>query len=123
MHGMCVSTLPLQHKENRELNEKLNVVEKTLCVEREKQSREIKNLVRSEQEARDKAEKLPSLLEQLSFLQHKLEKTQREKEDVEEQTKVYKEQTQQVGLLHFISIHLTRMPGNFSGYQAFVLSQ
>lgn len=79
-------------------------------MEREKQSREIKNLVRSEQEARDKAEKLPSLLEQLSFLQHKLEHTRREKEDLEEQTKVYKvykEQTQQVGLLHFIGMHPT----------------
>lgn len=116
MHSMCVSTLPLQHKENRELNEKLNVVEKTLCMEREKQSREIKNLVRSEQEARDKAEKLPSLLEQLSFLQHELQNTQREKEDLEEQTKVYTEQTQQVGLQHFISFHPTWVPGNFSSY-------
>lgn len=101
MHSVCVSTLPLQHKENRELGEKLNVVEKTLSMEREKQGSEIKNLLRSEREARAKAEKLPSLLEQLSFLQHELENTHREKEDLEEQTKIYKEQTQQVGLLHF----------------------
>ncbi|XP_041794286.1 unconventional myosin-Va-like isoform X2 [Chelmon rostratus] len=85
-----------QHKENRELSERLNIVEKNHSVEREKQSREIKNLLRSEQEARAKAETLPSLLEQLSFLQHELENTRREKEDLEEQTKVYKEQTQQV---------------------------
>lgn len=71
-------------------------------MEQEKQIIEIKNLLRSEQEARVKAEKIPSLLEQLSFLQHELENTQREKEDLEEQAKVYKEQTQQVGLLHFI---------------------
>lgn len=98
MHSMCVSTLPLQHKENRELSERLNVVEKTLCTEREKQSSEIKNLLRSEQETRTNAERVPSLLEQLSFLQHELENTRREKEDLEEQTKVYCEQTQLVGL-------------------------
>ncbi|XP_070827541.1 unconventional myosin-Va-like [Chaetodon trifascialis] len=85
-----------QHKDNRELSERLNAVEKTHSVEREKQSREIKNLLRAEQEARAKAETLPSLLEQLSFLQHELESTRREKEDLEEHVKVYKEQTQQV---------------------------
>nr|XP_046249242.1 unconventional myosin-Va-like [Scatophagus argus] len=85
-----------QHRENRELSERLNVLEKALSVEKEKQTREIKNLQRSEQEARAKAETLPSLLEQLSFLQHELENTRREKEDLEEQTKVYKEQTHQV---------------------------
>lgn len=93
---MCPPS-PLQHKENRELSERLHVVEKTLCTEREKQSSEIGNLVRSEQEARAKAGRVPSLLEQLSFLQHELEDTRREKQELEEQTKVYKEQTQRVG--------------------------
>ncbi|TKS73569.1 Unconventional myosin-Va [Collichthys lucidus] len=100
--GMENKILQLQHKineqqkENRELSERLNAVEKTQALEREKQSREIKNLQRSEQETRAKAETLPSLLEQLSFLQHELDNTRREKEDLEEQTKVYKKQTQQV---------------------------
>lgn len=94
---MCVSP-PLQQKENRELSEKLTAVEKTQSVDRERQSSEIENLRRSEQEARAKAESLPSLLEQLSFLQHELENTRKEKEDLEEQTKVYREQTQQVVL-------------------------
>ncbi|XP_069564291.1 unconventional myosin-Va-like [Brachyistius frenatus] len=85
-----------QHKENRELSEKLISVVKTQSTEREKQNREIENLRRSEQEVRAKAETLPSLLQQLSFLQHKLENTCREKEDLEEQTKIYREQTQQV---------------------------
>lgn len=98
----CVCVLPPQHKENRELSERLNVVEKTWTVEREKKSREIEDLRRSEQEARAKAETLPSLLEQLSFLQHELENTSREKQDLEEQTKIYKEQTEQVSLQHFI---------------------
>lgn len=97
MHSMCVSTLlPLQHKENRELSERLHAVEKTLCAEREKTSSEVEKLVRSEQEAQAKAGRLPLLLEQLSFLQHQLEATQQEKEDMEEQSKVYSEETQRV---------------------------
>nr|XP_033490156.1 unconventional myosin-Va-like [Epinephelus lanceolatus] len=85
-----------QHKENRELSERLNLVEKTQTTEREKQNREIENLRKSEQETRAKAATLPSLLEQLSFLQQELDNTRREKEDLEEQTRVYKEQTKQV---------------------------
>uniref|UniRef100_A0A3Q3KQ43 Myosin VA n=1 Tax=Mastacembelus armatus TaxID=205130 RepID=A0A3Q3KQ43_9TELE len=69
-----------QHKENRELSERLSAVEKTQSMEREKQSREIENLRKSEEEARRKAEVFPSLLEQLSFLQHELENTLSEKE-------------------------------------------
>uniref|UniRef100_I3JNL6 Myosin VAb n=1 Tax=Oreochromis niloticus TaxID=8128 RepID=I3JNL6_ORENI len=100
--GMENKIMQLQHKineqqkENRELSEKLSVMEKAQTMEIERQSSEIENLRRSEQEARAKAETLPSLLEQLSFLQHELENTRREKEDLEEQTKVYKEQTEQV---------------------------
>ncbi len=80
-------------------------MERTVSLEREKQSKEATTLHRSEQEARAKAETVPSLLEQLSFLQHELENIRREKEDLEEHTKVYKEQTHQVGLLHFIQLH------------------
>ncbi|XP_018521855.1 unconventional myosin-Va [Lates calcarifer] len=100
--GMENKIMQLQHKineqqkENRELTERLSVVEKTQTIERDRQSREIENLRKSEQEARAKAETLPSLLEQLSFLQHELENIRREKEDLEEETKLYKEQTQQV---------------------------
>ncbi|XP_038155169.1 unconventional myosin-Va-like isoform X2 [Cyprinodon tularosa] len=84
-----------QHKENRELTEKLSVLEKTNSTEREKQSREIENLRKSEQEARGKAETVPSLLEQLSFLQEELENTRREKEELEVHTKTFKEETRQ----------------------------
>uniref|UniRef100_A0A3Q1JUY7 Uncharacterized protein n=1 Tax=Anabas testudineus TaxID=64144 RepID=A0A3Q1JUY7_ANATE len=79
-----------QHKENRELSERLIAVEKAQSVEKEKQSKEIEILRKSEQEARAKAETLPSLLEQLSFLQHELENTRREKEDLEERSNIYK---------------------------------
>ncbi|XP_071352563.1 unconventional myosin-Va-like isoform X2 [Trachinotus anak] len=100
--GMENKIMQLQHKineqqkENRELTERLSAVERTQTMERERQSREIENLRRSEQETRAKVGTLPSLLEQLSFLQHELENTRKEKDDLEEQTKVYKEQTQQV---------------------------
>ncbi|XP_011474322.1 unconventional myosin-Va [Oryzias latipes] len=85
-----------QQKENKEFSERLSVLEKTLTLERERQSREIESLRRSEEETRAKAETVPSLLEQLSFLQQKLETTCREKDELEEQTRIYKEQTQQV---------------------------
>ncbi|XP_013869025.1 unconventional myosin-Va [Austrofundulus limnaeus] len=85
-----------QNKENRELSERLCILEKTRAAERDRQIREIENLQSSEQESRAKAETLPSLLERLSFLQHELENTSREKTDLEEQMKSYKEQTQQV---------------------------
>ncbi|KAM6936965.1 unconventional myosin-Va-like [Xenentodon cancila] len=85
-----------QHKDNRELSERLTVLEKTHAADRESHSREIEKLRKSEHEARTKAERVPSLLEQLSFLQHELENTCRERDDLEEQTKTYKEQTQQV---------------------------
>lgn len=85
-----------QHKDNKELSEKLNAVTKTLTVERDKHSREIENLRCSEKEAKARTETLPSLLEQLSFLQLELENTRKEKEDLEEQSKIYQEHTQQV---------------------------
>ncbi|KAF3688717.1 Unconventional myosin-Va Dilute myosin heavy chain [Channa argus] len=100
--GMENKIMQLQHKideqqkENRELSERLHFVEKTQSMEREKQSREIENLRKLEQEAKAKTETLPSLLEQLSFLQFELENTRREKEDLEVRTNVYKEQIQQV---------------------------
>ncbi|XP_041853636.1 unconventional myosin-Va-like [Melanotaenia boesemani] len=85
-----------QHKENRELSERLSVLEKTHTNERDRQNREIENLRISEQEVKAKAEKVPSLLEQLSFLQHELEITRREKEELQEHAKIFKEQTEQV---------------------------
>ena len=92
-------------------------MEKTHSVEREKQNREMKNLHKSEQEARAKAEKLPSLLEQLTFLQHELENTRKEKDNLEEQTKVYKVQTQQVGLLDIIHPNVSSKRINLIAWQ------
>ncbi|XP_058500889.1 unconventional myosin-Va-like [Solea solea] len=100
--GMENKIMQLQHKindqqkENKELREKLSVVERTQSMERGRQSKEMENLRRSEHEARAKAETLPSVLEQLSFLQHELENTRKAKENLEEQKRVYMEQTQQV---------------------------
>lgn len=109
--------LPLQHKENRELSERLIAVEKTQSVEKEKQSKEIEILRKSEQEARAKAETLPSLLEQLSFLQHELENTRREKDDLEERSNLYKAQTEQVGPLSPKCIQLDNISTWFSFFK------
>uniref|UniRef100_A0A672IAL7 Myosin VAb n=1 Tax=Salarias fasciatus TaxID=181472 RepID=A0A672IAL7_SALFA len=85
-----------QHKENRELSERMSAVTKTLAADRDKQCSEIEQLRKLEQEARTKAARLPSLLEQLTFLQHELEVTRKEKDDLEEQSNIYREQTQKV---------------------------
>ncbi|XP_019712516.1 unconventional myosin-Va-like [Hippocampus comes] len=85
-----------QHKDVRELSERLNAATKTRDMEREQHCREIENLQRSEQKAKAKAERLPSLMEQLTFLQRELESTRSEKEVLEDQNSVYKKQTQEV---------------------------
>ncbi|XP_061679061.1 unconventional myosin-Va-like [Syngnathoides biaculeatus] len=85
-----------QHRDVRELNERLNAAAKTQDTERERHCKELENLQRSEQKAKTKAEALPSLMEQLSFLQQELENTRNQKEVLEDQNNVYKEQTQQV---------------------------
>ncbi|XP_061532001.1 unconventional myosin-Va-like isoform X3 [Phycodurus eques] len=85
-----------QHKDVRELNERLNAAAKTQDIERERHCKELENLQRSEKKTRTKAEALPSLMEQLSFLQQELENTRKQKEVLEDQNNVYKEQTQQV---------------------------
>ncbi|KAM9807603.1 unconventional myosin-Va-like [Neosynchiropus ocellatus] len=97
--GMENKIMQLQHKineqqkENRELNERLDAVGRTITTEKERLSREIENLQRAEQEARVKAERLPSLLEQLSDLQEELGFIRKERDELEHQVKVYKERT------------------------------
>lgn len=83
MPSMCVSTLPLQHEELGELSELLCSVEALLSSEREA----------SERRAREEEEKVT---EQLSLLQQELDHSRREQVDLEEQMRLYKEQTQQV---------------------------
>uniref|UniRef100_A0A3B4A8N8 Dilute domain-containing protein n=1 Tax=Periophthalmus magnuspinnatus TaxID=409849 RepID=A0A3B4A8N8_9GOBI len=103
MHSMCVSAL--QHKENRELSERLHAVERIQALEREKQNKEFENLRRSEEEARAKAEAVPSLLEQLSFLHEELENTRKEKKLIEDQAKLYVDKTQKVSFSQLISVY------------------
>uniref|UniRef100_A0A672I9K8 Myosin VAb n=1 Tax=Salarias fasciatus TaxID=181472 RepID=A0A672I9K8_SALFA len=91
--GMENKILQLQHKINEQ---RMSAVTKTLAADRDKQCSEIEQLRKLEQEARTKAARLPSLLEQLTFLQHELEVTRKEKDDLEEQSNIYREQTQKV---------------------------
>lgn len=85
--------LPLQHQEIGELSKLLCLREALLSSERDANTRKT---LESEQEAREKEEKIGSLSEQLSLLQQQLDGSQRDKADLEEQMKVYKEETQQV---------------------------
>lgn len=89
-----MSTLPPQHQEIRELSRLLCSVEALLASEREANSRKT---LESEQEAREQEEKIHCLLEQLCLLQQELDNSRRDKTDLEEQMKVYEEETQQVG--------------------------
>ncbi|XP_067090448.1 unconventional myosin-Va-like isoform X1 [Osmerus mordax] len=84
-----------QHKENRELSERLGGQERSQAGESERLGREVERLRAAEEEARGKAERVPSLLEQLSFLRQELETTRGEKEAVEEQAKTYKQKMEQ----------------------------
>lgn len=93
MHSMCVSTLPLQHEEIGELSKQLCLAEALLSSEREANNRKT---LRCEQEAREQEEQIGSLAEQLSLLQQELDHSQRDKVDLQQQMKRYKEETQQV---------------------------
>lgn len=93
--------MPPQHKDVKELSERLSAATKTRDMEREQHCRERENLQRSEQKAKAKAERLPSLMEQLTFLQRELENTRSEKEVLEDQNSVYKKQTQEASVLLF----------------------
>lgn len=95
MNSMCVHPPPpLQHQEIGELTKLLGSVEALRTSEREANDRKT---LRSEQEARGQEEEIGSLRERLSLLQQELDSSQRAKAHLEEQMKVCKEETQQVG--------------------------
>lgn len=89
----------LQHKENRELSERLRTVERSRAAESERLGREVERLRVAEEESRVKADGVPSLLEQLSFLRQELETTRLEKEAVQEEARTYRVDTEKVTLL------------------------
>lgn len=89
-----MSAFPLQHQEMRELRKLLCLAEALLSSERE--AHHITALG-FQQEARDQDQKIGSLSEQLLLLQQELDRSLRDKADLEEQMKVYKEDTQLVG--------------------------
>uniref|UniRef100_A0A673WJB8 Unconventional myosin-Va-like n=1 Tax=Salmo trutta TaxID=8032 RepID=A0A673WJB8_SALTR len=85
-----------QHKENRELSERLRTVERSRAAESERLGREVERLRVAEEESRVKADGVPSLLEQLSFLRQELETTRLEKEAVQEEARTYRVDTEKV---------------------------
>uniref|UniRef100_A0A8C7PP70 Myosin VAb n=1 Tax=Oncorhynchus mykiss TaxID=8022 RepID=A0A8C7PP70_ONCMY len=90
-----------QHKENRELSERLRTVERSRAAESERLGGEVERLRVAEEESRVKADGVPSLLEQLSFLRQELETTREEKEAIREEARTYRVDTEKVTqLLH-----------------------
>ncbi|CAB1322612.1 unnamed protein product [Coregonus sp. 'balchen'] len=83
-----------QNKENRELSERLRTVERSRAAESERLGREVERLSVAEEESRFKADGVPSLLEQLSFLHQELETTRGEKKAIEEGARTYREDTE-----------------------------
>uniref|UniRef100_A0A4W5MHJ1 Myosin VAb n=1 Tax=Hucho hucho TaxID=62062 RepID=A0A4W5MHJ1_9TELE len=88
-----------QHKENRELSERLRTMERSRAAESERLGREVERLRVAEEESRIKADGVPSLLEQLSFLRQELETTRVEKEAVQEEARTYRVDAEKVTLL------------------------
>uniref|UniRef100_A0AAZ3NV52 Myosin VAb n=1 Tax=Oncorhynchus tshawytscha TaxID=74940 RepID=A0AAZ3NV52_ONCTS len=85
-----------QHKENRELSERLRTVERSRAAESERLGGEVERLRVAEEESRVKADGVPSLLEQLSFLRQELETTREEKEAIQEEARTYRVDTEKV---------------------------
>uniref|UniRef100_A0A8C7MAS4 Myosin VAb n=1 Tax=Oncorhynchus kisutch TaxID=8019 RepID=A0A8C7MAS4_ONCKI len=85
-----------QHKENRELSERLRTVERSRAAESERLGGEVERLRVAEEESRVKADGVPSLLEQLSFLRQELETTREEKEAIQVEARSYRVDTEKV---------------------------
>ncbi|KAL0968790.1 hypothetical protein UPYG_G00271910 [Umbra pygmaea] len=85
-----------EHKDNRELSERLVTMERSWAAERERLAREVERLRGAEEQSRVTAEKIPSLLEQLSFLHQELETTWGEKETIQEEARTYREETEKM---------------------------
>lgn len=116
-----MSTLPLQHQEIRELSKLLCSGEALLASEREASGRKT---LESEREAREQEEKSRCLLEQLCLLQQELDNGRRDRTDLEEQMKVYAEESQQVGPLasRWLPPLTTRLPATPISNQSCLIS-
>ncbi|XP_037546731.1 unconventional myosin-Va [Nematolebias whitei] len=85
-----------QHKENRLVSEKLVGLESSYAVEGEKMRSELSRLRGAEEDARNKANQVSSLLEELEKLRKELSVTQQEKKTIEEWAQTYRSEMEKM---------------------------
>ncbi|KAI1889663.1 hypothetical protein AGOR_G00165260 [Albula goreensis] len=85
-----------QNKENKAVSERLSTLESSYTAESEKLRTEVGRLRGVEEEARNNARQITSLLEELGLLRKELETTQSEKKLIEDQAKTYHSKMEQM---------------------------
>ncbi|KAG9341162.1 hypothetical protein JZ751_019601 [Albula glossodonta] len=85
-----------QNKENRTLSERLNGLESTYAAEGERLRSEVNRLRGSEEEARNNANRITSLLEELARLRKELDTTRNEKQVIEDWAETYRDEMEQM---------------------------
>uniref|UniRef100_A0AAY5EK05 Unconventional myosin-Va n=1 Tax=Electrophorus electricus TaxID=8005 RepID=A0AAY5EK05_ELEEL len=85
-----------QNKENRTLSERLSSTESTHAAESERTRRELTRLRGAEDEARNSANRVASLQEELERLKVELQSTQKEKKAIEDWAQTYQDEMEQM---------------------------
>ncbi|XP_052007771.1 unconventional myosin-Va-like [Xyrauchen texanus] len=85
-----------QNKENRSLNERLSSLEITHAAESERLRVEVTRLRGAEEDAKNNANRVTSLLEELERLRKDLQNTQKEKKAIEDWARTYQDEMEQM---------------------------
>nr|XP_015198449.1 PREDICTED: unconventional myosin-Va isoform X3 [Lepisosteus oculatus] len=85
-----------QHKENKNMHERLSSLESSYASESEKLRNEVARLRVTEEEARNNANRITTLLEELARLTKELEETRKEKKTIEEWAEKYRDEMEQM---------------------------
>uniref|UniRef100_A0A8C2DCR7 Myosin VAa n=1 Tax=Cyprinus carpio TaxID=7962 RepID=A0A8C2DCR7_CYPCA len=93
-----------QNKENRVLSERLNSLEVSHAAESERQRVELTRLRGAEEDAKNNANKVTSLLEELERLRKDLQNTQKEKKAIEDWARTYQDEMEQVLLVRYVVV-------------------
>uniref|UniRef100_A0A9J7Z4E4 Unconventional myosin-Va n=1 Tax=Cyprinus carpio carpio TaxID=630221 RepID=A0A9J7Z4E4_CYPCA len=99
-----------QNKENRVLSERLNSLEVSHAAESERQRVELTRLRGAEEDAKNNANKVTSLLEELERLRKDLQNTQKEKKAIEDWARTYQDEMEQVLLVRYVVVCRCNVP-------------
>ncbi|XP_028813225.1 unconventional myosin-Va isoform X2 [Denticeps clupeoides] len=87
MHLQC--KINEQHKENRELNDRLSALRISHAAELDRLGHQLERLLGVEEEARRQAGRVSSMLQEMATLREELESSREERESVEEKARAY----------------------------------